>query len=91
MIQISVIPNEIHPSENSDSDYKFSQEPQPFNQKELSDLVKDLNLPKEVSGILASRLKGRKMCLLRKQTLYFIVPEEKSVTVFFSREGFRFL
>ncbi|GFY25514.1 hypothetical protein TNCV_2486341 [Trichonephila clavipes] len=27
-------------SENSDSDYKFSQEPQPFNQKELSDLAK---------------------------------------------------
>ncbi|GFU96802.1 uncharacterized protein TNCV_4626191 [Trichonephila clavipes] len=33
-------------SENSDSDYKFSQEPQPFNQKKLSDLVRDLNLPK---------------------------------------------
>ncbi|GFU97439.1 polypeptide N-acetylgalactosaminyltransferase-like 6 [Trichonephila clavipes] len=30
-------------SENCDSDYKFSQEPQPFNQKELSDLVRDLN------------------------------------------------
>ncbi|GFX11768.1 uncharacterized protein TNCV_4341131 [Trichonephila clavipes] len=38
-------------SENSDSDYKFSQEPQPFNQKELSDLVRDLNLPKEASEI----------------------------------------
>ncbi|GFS93012.1 uncharacterized protein TNCV_532211 [Trichonephila clavipes] len=32
-------------SENSDSDYKFSQEPRPFNQKKLpSDLVRDLNL-----------------------------------------------
>ncbi|GFX44248.1 uncharacterized protein TNCV_4376361 [Trichonephila clavipes] len=78
-------------SENSDSDYKFSQEPQPFNQKELSDLVRDLNLPKETSEILASRLK-EKICLLRKQTLHFIVPEEKkSVTVLFSREGFSFL
>ncbi|GFX14265.1 protein GVQW3 [Trichonephila clavipes] len=72
-------------SENSDSDYKFSQEPQPFNQKELSDLVKDLNLPKEASEILASRLKEKKIAYSGNKH-YIYRTREKNTLPFFSQE-----
>ncbi|GBP62203.1 hypothetical protein EVAR_42521_1 [Eumeta japonica] len=48
-------------SEDSDSDYKFSQELQLFDQKELNDLVRGLNLSKEASEILASHLKEKNL------------------------------
>ncbi|GFW60397.1 uncharacterized protein TNCV_942641 [Trichonephila clavipes] len=75
--------------ENSDSDNKFSQEPQPFNQKELSDLVRDLKLAKEASEILASRLKEKNLLTPETNNTFYRTREKKSVTVFFSREGFR--
>lgn len=48
---------------DSQSDFTASQnsDPQLFNQKELSDLIRDLNLSKKCSEILASRLK-KKIC-----------------------------
>ncbi|GFX08256.1 uncharacterized protein TNCV_3267461 [Trichonephila clavipes] len=80
-------PNLCHPerdtsSENYDSDYKFSQEPQPFNQKELSDLVRDLNLPKEASEILASHLKEKNL-LTPETNITFYRTREKICHRFF--------
>ncbi|GFS68728.1 uncharacterized protein TNCV_1959311 [Trichonephila clavipes] len=62
-----------------------SQEPQLFNQKELSDLVRDLNLPKEASEILASRLKEKKM-LTPETNITFYRTREKICYRFFSQE-----
>ncbi|GFX82963.1 uncharacterized protein TNCV_4938331 [Trichonephila clavipes] len=78
-------------SENFDSDYKFSKEPQPFNQKELSDLVRYLNLPKKASEILASRLKEKNLLTPETNITFYRTREKKYVTVFFSREGLSFL
>ncbi|GFV22119.1 uncharacterized protein TNCV_5006021 [Trichonephila clavipes] len=72
-------------SGNCDSDYKFSQEPQPFNQKELIDLVRDLNLPKEASEILASRLKEKKL-LTPETNITFYRTREKNLLPFISQE-----
>ncbi|GFT20543.1 uncharacterized protein TNCV_2183801 [Trichonephila clavipes] len=63
-------------SENSDSDYKFSQEPQPFNQKEL---VKDLKLPKEASEILASRLKEKNLLTPERNIPVFYRTRENNL------------
>ena len=53
----------------SDSDFTSSQvtDPQPFNQSELNDLVRDLNLSKESSEILASCLKEKNLLTLDKK------------------------
>ena len=58
-------------SEESLSDYQLTecsayecdddQQPKPFNQAELNDLVRDLNLPKSSALILGSRLKAKHM------------------------------
>ncbi|GFV59718.1 uncharacterized protein TNCV_1907891 [Trichonephila clavipes] len=78
-------PERNTPSENSDSDYKFSQEPQPINQKELSDLLRDMNLPKEASEILASRSK-EKYLLTPETNITFYRTREKNMLPFFSQE-----
>ncbi|GFY01568.1 uncharacterized protein TNCV_2607521 [Trichonephila clavipes] len=83
MIQIPVIPNEIHQVKILIQ--TTSQEPQPFNQKELSDLVRDLNLPKEVSEILASRLKEKNLLTL-ETNITFYRTREKNLLPFFSQE-----
>ena len=41
-----------------------------FNQEELSDLIRDLNLSKEASELLASRLKEMLLMLVTKVTFY---------------------
>ena len=40
-------------------EYGDDQQPKPFNQTELNDLVRDLNLPKASALILGSRLKAK--------------------------------
>ena len=42
-------------------EYDDDQHPKPFNQAELNDLVRDLNLPKASDPILGSRLKAKRM------------------------------
>ena len=45
---------------DNDIDYhECSSEPNRFNQDDLSDLIRDLNLPKESAELLASHLKDR--------------------------------
>ncbi|KAJ8713010.1 hypothetical protein PYW08_008314 [Mythimna loreyi] len=59
---------ELNPSQennkvNSDSDFEGSNftEPKPFTQKELNDLIRDLELSKESAEVLASRLKEKNL------------------------------
>ena len=40
--------------------YNYNQQPKPFHQAELNDLVRDLNLPKASALILSSRLKAKR-------------------------------
>ena len=73
-------------SDDSDPDYKCSlSDPQPFNQKELNDLVRDLNLPKESSEILASRLKEKNL-LTPETNITFYRTREKNLLQYFSQE-----
>ena len=48
-------------TESSEFECDDDQQPQPFNQAELNDLVRDLNLPKVFALNLGSRLKATRM------------------------------
>ena len=48
-------------TESSEYECDDDQQPKPFNQVELNDLVRDLNLPKASALILGSRLKAKRM------------------------------
>jgi len=63
---------------NSDNKYSLSNEnPILFNQNDLNDLIRDLNLPKDSSELLASRLKERNLLLPgTKITIYRKRDEE---------------
>lgn len=78
-----------HPSSDSnegDRDYeKMSSIPQRFNQDELNDLIRDLNLSKEASELLASRLNDKN--LLEQETkISFYRTREKDLLPFFSQD-----
>jgi len=46
-------------SGGSDSDFQTTSHSERFDQSELSDLIRDLNLSKDFSELLASKLKER--------------------------------
>ena len=48
-------------TECSEYEYDDDQQPKPFNQAEINNLVRDLNLPKASALILDSRLKAKRM------------------------------
>ena len=48
-----------------------SSEPKRFNQDDLSDLIRDLNLPKESSELLASRLKERNFLQAKTNVTFY--------------------
>ena len=56
--------------------------PEQFKQEELSDLIRDLNLSKEASEILASRLKD-KNCLKMEASITFYRSREKELLPYF--------
>ncbi|GBM36704.1 hypothetical protein AVEN_221969-1 [Araneus ventricosus] len=59
--------------------------PQRFNQDELSDLTRDLNLSKEASELLASRLNNKNL-LEEGNKITFYCTREKGLLPFFSQE-----
>ena len=62
---------------DNDIDYhECSSDPNRFNQDDLSDLICDLNLPKEIAELLASHLKDRN-----------ILQTKTNVTFYRNREG----
>lgn len=71
---------------DSDSDYEGATEnPQLFNQEELSDLVRDLALSKEASELLASRLNDKNL-LEQGAKITFYRTREKELLPFFNQE-----
>ena len=69
-----------------DSDYEGEASiPQQFNQDELNDLTRDLNLSKETSELLASRLKDKNL-LEQGTKITFYRTREKDLLPFFSQE-----
>ena len=70
-----------------DGDYEgMSSVPQRFRQEELNDLVKDLNLSKAASELLASRL-NNKILLERGTKITYYGTGEKNLLPFFSQEN----
>ncbi|CAH1114997.1 unnamed protein product [Psylliodes chrysocephalus] len=63
-----------------------TREPQPFSQVELNDLVTDLGLPKDLSEVLGSRLKEKKL-LAPVTTFYWYRNREAEFVNYFAAAG----
>ncbi|KYN09497.1 hypothetical protein ALC57_18384 [Trachymyrmex cornetzi] len=79
---------------NNDDEILFSEEinseksnmaPKPLNQKELNDLVRDCNLSKQMSELLASRLKERNL-VTAETKITFYRNREQNFLKYFSEE-----
>ena len=73
-------------TEFSDYEYDKDQQPKPFNQGELNDFVRDLNLPKSSALILGSRLKAKRM-LSTDTTFAWYKHRENEYIRFFTMEN----
>lgn len=81
--------DELHSNkcEGRNSDFEEdSATPQRFNQEELNDLIRDLNLSKESSELLASRLKEKNLLYPGTKITYYR-NREKDLLPFFSQDN----
>ncbi|CAG9788117.1 unnamed protein product [Diatraea saccharalis] len=69
-------------SSDSDIEEIASSEPKLFTQKELNDLIRDLGLSKESGGVLASRLKEKKLVGVRYESDVLSYKRAKLATIF---------
>lgn len=77
--------------ESGTSDFNpISSEPQPFNQEDLSALVRDLGLSKKASEILASRLKQRNLVTPETRISYYRNRETELLSFFAKDDDFAF-
>ena len=62
-------------SDNDDEFFydKCSSEPNRFNQDDLSDLIRDLNLSKQAAELLASLLKERNFLKPKTEVTFFLI------------------
>nr|CAI5820804.1 unnamed protein product [Callosobruchus analis] len=74
-----------HTNETNSDDEWTSSVPQRFNQNELNDLTRDLNLSKKAAEVLASRLKEKNL-LEQGTKITFYRTREKDLLPFFSQE-----
>lgn len=77
-------------SETSDFNPDISSQPQPFNQEDLSALVRDLGLSKKASEILASRLKQRNLLTPETRISYYRNREAELLSFFSEDDDFVF-
>ena len=63
-------------------EYGDDQQPKPFNQAELNDLVRDLNLPKTSALILGSRLKAKRMLCTDTTFVWYKYHEKDYIFAF---------
>ena len=64
--------NPLRLENDNDIDYhECSSEPNRFNQDDLSDLIHDLNLPKESAELLASHLKDRNFLQVKTNVTFY--------------------
>lgn len=83
---LSDTPCEVY-DEGNDSDYDGKPtSPQRFTQSELNDLVRDLNLSKEASELLSSRLNDKNLLEVGTK-ITFYRTREKKLLPFFSEEN----
>ena len=61
--------------------------PEQFNQEELSDLMRDLNLSKNASEILASRLKDKNRLSAGKKLTFYSTREKELLPYFCPEDG----
>lgn len=74
-------------SSQYDADFEvMSNEPKCFSQNELDDLVRDLNLSKQASELLASRLKEKNL-LLSDTKISFYRERDKELRRYFAEEN----
>ena len=74
-------------SSQNDADFEgMSNEPKCFSQNELDDLVRDLNLSKQASELLASRLKEKNL-LSSDTKISFYRERDKELRRYFSEEN----
>jgi hypothetical protein len=73
-------------SGGSDSDFQTTSHSERFDQNELSDLIKNLNLSKDSSELLASRLMGNNV-LQPGTKITFHRRREKDLLPFFTKEN----
>ncbi|CAH1107948.1 unnamed protein product [Psylliodes chrysocephalus] len=73
-------------SDKRDSDFEVSTSPSHFSQYALSDLIRDLDLSKERSELLVSKLKERNL-LSQGTKITFYRDREKEFLPFFSSEN----
>lgn len=78
--------DESEESGGSDSDFQSNSHSESFDQKELSDLIRDLNLSKESSELLASRLK-EKNALKPGTKITIYRNREKDLLPFFTEDN----
>ncbi|GBL88944.1 hypothetical protein AVEN_159031-1 [Araneus ventricosus] len=77
-----------HPSDTNEGESHYEEKPsipQRFNQHELNDLTRDLNLSKEASELLASRFNDKNL-LEQGTKIIFYRSREKCLLPFFSQE-----
>ena len=72
-------------TDSSEYECDDNQQPKPFNEVELNDLVRDLNLPKAFALILGSRLKAKHM-LSTDTTFAWYKHCENEYIFFFAKE-----
>ena len=72
-------------TKSSEYECDGDQQPKPFNQAELNDLVRDLNLPKASALILGSRLKAKRMFSIDTTFSRYKHRENKNIR-FFAKE-----
>jgi len=73
-------------SGGSDSDFQTTSHSERFDQSELSDLIRDLNLSEDSSELLASRLKEKNV-LQSGTKITFYRRREKDLLPFFTKEN----
>ena len=74
-------------TESSEYECDDDQQPKPFAQADLNDLVRDLNLPKASALILGSSLKAKRM-LRTDNTFAWYKHRENEYICFFAKKHF---
>jgi hypothetical protein len=69
-------------SGSSDSDLQTTSHSERFDQNELSDLIRDLNLSKKSSELLVSRLKEKNVINLGTKITFYLRRKEDMLTFF---------
>lgn len=75
------------PADDSDSDFVQRVIPEPFKQRELNDLVRDLGLSKKLAELLASRLRDKHLLDAESKVTFFRNREEELLKFFNSDSG----